>query len=173
MSQIPHWYNEVLAEAISVNELLHRSFSNKYFNRNFLKNLCGSCHVGSVFLLRRIKHFKPKLVVGSCYFDSYCKGSTTGHCWLEIDEYIIDCTYSQFVRYENIKICNKKSHAAKRYIPEKINLNARYVQWGLEGNQNPNRWRHCKKTNNIVPTKLFFDDKRKSTFTDFERKFYK
>lgn len=175
MAKIPEWYDEVLTAAISVNQLLHRSFENKEFKNNILRNLCGACHIGSVFLLRRIKHLKPALIIGECRFCPEDKKdlSFTGHCWLEIDDYIIDCTFSQFERYENIKICHKSSVAARRYKATLRNRKARKEHWNIEGNQNPSKWRYCRNTNSIVPSKLFFTDREDSFFSDYERRLYK
>lgn len=174
MAEIPEWYNEVMTAAVSVNQLLQRSFASKEFKHNILRNLCGSCHIGSVFLKRRIRHLKPKLVIGQCQFHPGYKNSpTTSHCWLELGEYIIDCTYSQFVRYEDIKICHKNSIAAKRYEPKFFNRQAQEYQRMVDGNQSPARWRYCKKTNQLVASKLYFTDRQKSLFDAQDRKLFK
>jgi len=173
MSQIPEWYDEVLTAAISVNQLLHRSFDNKEFKHNILKNLCGACHIGSVLLKNRIKHLKPTLVIGKCeFYPGYKNSPTTGHCWLELGDYIIDCTYSQFVRYENIKICHKNSLAAKRYKSDMTNRQAYTFQRNVNGNQSPAKWRYCKIKNHLVPTALYFKHRQKSLFTNADRKLF-
>lgn len=55
------------------------------------KDLCGACGIASYFLKEKIeKHYNLKvdLVLGKC-FQSW-------HCWLEINDYIVDVTHTQF-----------------------------------------------------------------------------
>lgn len=97
----------------------------------FPLDLTGLCAIASNHLYLQFKkhNIKSKFVKG------YYKNNS--HCWVEVDDKIIDITATQFNVKQKIFITNKNN---KKYIKESVGLTA-LSGVKLWGYQNPNNYK--------------------------------
>ena len=96
----------VAREARELCEILSRRH---FLNRSKKITLAGYCLLASDLLYHRLKNksFKPKFMVGENYYK--------GHCWIEIDDYVLDITATQFGCKTKILLIKKENYLYGKY----------------------------------------------------------
>lgn len=117
----------------SLETQLHQN--HKYFS----KDLCGACGLASYTLYNKL----TQLDIESSLIFGYFKKETNSHCWVEIDDYIIDITATQFgvkhgvyvlpksKKYQEVtKIDDLRYFKFWRYLQNPINYNIEWNEFG-------------------------------------------
>jgi hypothetical protein len=123
-----------------------RSALEIYASRHHLlgadESLTCWCAIGSSVLKRILKekhNLNPKFVRGACL--------NGNHCWIELEEYAIDITASQFFN-QKVKIFKTKKYNKDEYDPIEVLENEYKLDWG---DQAP-KPKHLKAVKAILKT---------------------
>ena len=98
-----------------ISEVVRELIANKLSNI-FPYNLTGACALSSYILFLCLKRngYKTRFVIGKCFGDN--------HCWVELNQSIIDLTATQFNLFDKVHITkiNDKNYLANKKKYQKM-----------------------------------------------------
>ena len=147
--QIPAWYDRAIEEAKQVNISLKNSLKETFFKEIFDESLCGTCAIGSFILASRLKAYGAVIVSGDYVVT---EEQYTPHCWVEIDDYIIDCTYTQFDNSYDVKVLKQSSRLGIRYKKLFVATKAIRDISSWDDYQSPKFWKLDEEEKVFVPS---------------------
>ena len=158
--QIPDWYDAAMQHSQSINKSLKKSLQERFFSKLFDESLCGTCAIGSFSLAKILKDYGAVLVSGDYVVNPE---SFTPHCWVEIGDYIIDCTYTQFETASDVKIIKQNTRLASRYKKLFVDEKAKRDIRSWDGFQSPKFWKLDQDQQVFVPSFRMYQRKYHET----------
>lgn len=159
-TQIPDWYDVAVQQAQSINKSLKNSLQERFFSKLFDESLCGTCAIGSASLEKILKSYGAVLVSGDYVVSDE---SFTPHCWVEIENYIIDCTYTQFEDASDVKIIRAGTRLFSRYRKLFVDKKAKRDIRSWDGFQSPKFWKLDKTQQVFIPSFRMYQRKYHET----------
>ncbi|MCZ2222509.1 MAG: hypothetical protein LC122_02650 [Chitinophagales bacterium] len=113
-------------------------------------NLGGACVIGSAFMVKALQKINLNPIFNWGSFHS--QNRHYGHCWVNLNNHIIDVTATQFAELENIKVVyiNKHNWLYSKYFSVRkgnhlidlFNTNPKYSQFAVK--------KYSKELNNFL-----------------------
>lgn len=112
-------------------------------SRLFPNHLMGACAIGAACVYNLLKNsgFEPFFIKGLYKWEKH--NYYDEHCWVEVNQYIVDITATQFGFTSSVLIFNRYNALGKRFIAKKafaadlIEISKDFYDWPLHQQFSP------------------------------------